>query len=146
MILLDVNLLLYAYFPLYPEHDAARAWLEQCLDGPGRVGIPWASLLGFVRIASNGRLFEDAPSVAEAWRVAASWRELESVWIPQPTSHHRALVDTMLRSARSSRLVPDAHLAALAVGHGLTLLSADDDFARFPGLSWEKPPFLMDSR
>jgi predicted nucleic acid-binding protein len=36
-------------------------------------------------------------------------------------------------------LVPDAHLAALALEHGLTVYSTDGDFARFPGLAWENP-------
>jgi predicted nucleic acid-binding protein len=39
----------------------------------------------------------------------------------------------------TSRLVPDAHLAALAVEHGLTLCSTDGDFARFSDLRWENP-------
>jgi predicted nucleic acid-binding protein len=38
-----------------------------------------------------------------------------------------------------AKLVPDAHLAALAIEHGLTLCSADGDFARFPGLRWLNP-------
>ena len=41
--------------------------------------------------------------------------------------------------ASSARLVADAHLAALAIEHGLTLCSADGDFARFKGLRWENP-------
>jgi hypothetical protein len=36
-------------------------------------------------------------------------------------------------------LVTDAHLAALAIEHGLTLCSADTDFARFRKLKWENP-------
>ena len=39
----------------------------------------------------------------------------------------------------TSRLVPDAHLAALAIEHGLTCCSTDGDFSRFPGLKWENP-------
>ena len=60
---------------------------------------------------------------------------------------HRALVDDFReivgkllgRPGMSANLVPDAHLAALAIEHGLTLKSADTDFARFPGLRWENP-------
>jgi predicted nucleic acid-binding protein len=36
-------------------------------------------------------------------------------------------------------LVTDAHLAALAIEHGLTLCSTDGDFARFQGLRWQNP-------
>jgi len=41
--------------------------------------------------------------------------------------------------AGASKLVSDAHLAALAIEHGLILCSTDGDFARFPGLRWENP-------
>ncbi len=36
-------------------------------------------------------------------------------------------------------LIQDMHLAALAIEHGLTLASADGDFARFPRLKWMNP-------
>ena len=36
-------------------------------------------------------------------------------------------------------LLPDAHLAALAIEHGLTVCSTDGDFARFPNVRWENP-------
>jgi predicted nucleic acid-binding protein len=38
-----------------------------------------------------------------------------------------------------ANLVPDAHLAALAIEHGLALCSTDSDLARFPGLRWLNP-------
>jgi uncharacterized protein len=38
-----------------------------------------------------------------------------------------------------SRLVPDAHLAALAIEHGVTRCSTDGDYARFARLRWENP-------
>jgi predicted nucleic acid-binding protein len=38
-----------------------------------------------------------------------------------------------------ANLVSDAHLAALAIEHGLTLYSADGGFARFPRLRWSNP-------
>ena len=39
----------------------------------------------------------------------------------------------------TGNLVPDAHLAALAIEHGLTVCSADADFGRFPGVTWVNP-------
>ena len=61
-------------------------------------------------------------------------------WIPQPTDEHAELLGRMLASSSdTSNLVPDAHLAALAIEHGLTLCSADKNFSRFPGLNFENP-------
>ncbi len=36
-------------------------------------------------------------------------------------------------------LVPDTHLAALALERGLTVVSTDTDFAKFPGVAWLNP-------
>lgn len=139
MILLDANLLLYAVVEEMPEHDRAREWLERALGAGSRVGMPWASLLAFVRIASNPRVFQQAPSIADAWRIVETWLRHDAVWTPTTTERHPAVLARMLEVVDRSALVPDAHLAALAIEHGLTLFSCDRDFARFPGLHWENP-------
>ena len=79
-------------------------------------------------------------AAAEAWRQVEEWLECEPAWTPLPGVGHRAIISGFLRAPwMTSRLVPDAHLAALAIEHGLTLQSSDGDFARFPGLKWENP-------
>jgi hypothetical protein len=76
----------------------------------------------------------------EAWRQVEEWLRCEPVWTPLPGSAHRTLLGEFLQAPwMTSRLVPDAHLAALAVEHGLTLQSTDGDFAKFPRLKWENP-------
>lgn len=137
MILLDANLLIYASAPTLPEYERAVSWLDERLNGPGRVGIPWLSLLGFVRITSNRRLFESA-SLGASWEQVQRWLGVGTVWIPQPTEAHVDVLGRLLIGA-NHRLVSDAHLAALAIEHGLTLCSSDGDFARFDGLRWENP-------
>ena len=140
MILVDANLLLYAHIQSYPQHEAARNWLDGRLNGTPRVGLPWPSLLAFVRIASNPRLFEQPLSVGRAWQQVASWLALESVWIPLPTVRHAEVLGGLLAEATfAANLVPDAHLAALAIEHGLTLCTSDGDFSRFAGLAWTNP-------
>lgn len=140
MILVDANLLLYAVVRDYPQHGAARDWLDERLNGHARVGLPWPSLLAFVRITTNPRLFSDPLSMEEAWRRVDRWLALDNVWIPGATERHRAILDGFFRgSIASSKLVMDAHLAALAIEHGLVLCSTDGDFARFDGLRWENP-------
>jgi toxin-antitoxin system PIN domain toxin len=140
MILVDANLLLYAANHDAPEHEVARSWLDQRLNGTARVGIPWPAILAFVRIASNPVILQRAVAPAMAWRQIQQWLARDIVWIPVPGAAHVEVLASLLeRRGMSNRLVPDAHLAALAIEHGLTLCSTDGDFARFPGLKWENP-------
>lgn len=140
MILVDANLLLYARVRGMKQHDQARSWLEEQLNRPARVGMPWPTLLAFLRIVTNPRVFEQPEAMDDAWRQVGEWLALDNVWIPTPTEQHPEVLDRMLaQTGGASSLVPDAHLAALAVEHGLTLCSADRDFARFRGLRWENP-------
>lgn len=140
MRLVDANLLIYAHVESFPQHPRAREWLDSVLNGTARCGLPWASLLAFVRLVSNPRVFARPESVADAWQQVAEWLDCPAVWVPLPTERHREILAGLLRTgALRASLVPDAHLAALAVEHGLVLCSTDGDFARFPGLRWENP-------
>jgi toxin-antitoxin system PIN domain toxin len=140
VILIDVNLLLYATVATAPEHAVARPWFNSCLNGTSAVGLPWVSLLGFVRIVSNRRVYSEPVPVAEAWREVERWLDCPTVWIPQPTDRHREILRPLLvEAALRANLVSDAHLAALAIEHGLTLCSTDGDFSRFKNLRWENP-------
>ena len=140
MILVDANLLLYAANRDAPEHEPARLWLDERLNGTARVGLPWPSTLAFVRIASNPTIVRRHVTPAEAWRQVREWLACEAAWIPLPGARHADVLGQLLeRPFVTSRLVPDAHLAALAIEHGLTLCSTDGDFAKFAGLKWENP-------
>jgi uncharacterized protein len=140
MMLVDANLLLYAANQAAPEHEPARAWLDQRLNGTVAVGLPWPSLLAFVRLATNPVVVRNPVTPAEAWRQANEWLSCEPATVPLPGAAHRTIVGGFLDAPwMTSRLVPDAHLAALALEHGLTLYSTDGDFAKFPGLKWENP-------
>lgn len=140
MILVDANLLLYAANRSAPEHELARVWLDEQLSGTTQVGVPWASLLAFVRLASHPLVMRHPVSPSAAWKQVAEWLSAGPAWIPVPTEQHTSLVAGYVQEPwMTSRLVPDAHLAALAVEHGLTLCSTDGDFARFRGLTWYNP-------
>jgi hypothetical protein len=140
LILVDANLLLYACLREAPEHDAARDWLDARLNDVPRVGLPWPSLLAFVRLIANPRAVARPQPVRDAWRIVERWLDCDPVWIPLPTDRHRqVLAELLLRSGGSANAVPDAHLAALAMEHGLMLCTADRGFARYPGLRWENP-------
>lgn len=140
MILIDTNLLVYAHASNVAQHEKAKQWLDEMLLSGVRIGLPWHSLLGFVRIVSNPRGFSRPESVAGAWRQVQRWLEEDNTWIPLPTERHGAILDEMFAAVRiTSRFVMDAHLAALAIEHGLTLCSNDRDFARVPQLRWINP-------
>jgi uncharacterized protein len=140
MILLDANLLVYAHVATFPQHNKARAWLDDRLNGTAAVGIPWPSILTFARLVTNQRIFEHPEDIKTAWKQVEEWLDCLPVWIPQPSERHREILGLLLTTMTiRANLVPDAHLAALAIEHGLTLCSTDADFGRFKDLRWENP-------
>jgi uncharacterized protein len=140
VILVDANILIYASDARSERHDQARDWLDSQLSGGSRVGLPWQSLLAFMRIVTSPRIFERPQSVKRAWRQIEDWLECDAVWIPVPGPAHKSiLADLVTDLGGGPNLIPDAHLAALAMEHGLTVCSTDGDFARFKGLRWNNP-------
>jgi toxin-antitoxin system PIN domain toxin len=138
--LLDANLLLYAVHRGADQHEAAAAWLTEQLNGPRRVALPWQSLAAFVRISTHPRAYERPLDGATAWELVAAWLDAPVAWIPQPGPKYAGLLGALISDYDvRGNLVPDAMLAALAIEHGLTLYSADTDFARFRELRWENP-------
>lgn len=138
--LVDANLLLYAVDSRSRFHDPARNWLTAALNGKVRVGMPWQCLTAFVRIASHPKASDNPLTPAQSWDYVRDWLDCDVVWTPVPTDRHAdvfgaLVVDHDLRG----NLVSDAHLAALAIEHGLRVYSADSDFARFPEVTWVNP-------
>jgi hypothetical protein len=139
VILVDANLLIYARASSMPQHRAARAWLESVLNGPSPVGLPWATLLAFVRLTANPRVFERPEPLASAWAQVREWLACEQVWTPMPTQRHAEVLEGLMPDVVRPELLPDAHLAAISIEHGLMVCSADGDFARFRGVRWQNP-------
>ncbi len=138
--IVDANLLLYAVDETANQHKAARAWVEEVLNGPVQVGLPWASLLAFVRIATHPRASRRPLSGEDAWTIVEGWLAAPTAWVPGPTSQHADVLGGLVRSyGLTGNLIPDAHLAALAIEHGVALCSADTDFARFAEIRWTNP-------
>ena len=138
--LVDANLLIYAVDTTVPEHERAAAWLTSQLNGERRVGLPWESLNAFLRITTHPRASSQPLRPAEAWRFVRDWLSVDLVWIPVATRQHVVVLEGLLDRYRiAGNLVPDAHLAALAIEHGLEVCSADTDFARFSEVRWRNP-------
>jgi uncharacterized protein len=142
-VLVDANILLYSVDTTSPHHQRSVTWLTGALNGTRRVGLPWLSLTAFVRIATNPRATERPLTPAGAWAFVERWLDAPAAWIPEPGPAHRQLLGQLLATHDlRAGLVTDAALAALCLEHGLEIVSADSDFARFPELRWINPLHL----
>jgi toxin-antitoxin system PIN domain toxin len=140
MILVDANLLVYARASSSSKHREAASWLDRQLNGNAIVGLPWQSLLAFARLVTNPRVFEHPLSIQSAWAQIEAWLDCPIVRIPNPGDSHRDILGELMKTAVDrANLIPDAHLAALAIENGFVLCSSDRDFARFPNLKWQDP-------
>jgi hypothetical protein len=140
VILVDANLLLYAYDPRAGRHQSSRAWFESVLSGSEFVRFAWVSLWAFLRISTNPRVFERPLSAPEAAAAVSSWLEQPVAGIIEPGERHFEIFSRLLVEGQAAGpLVMDAALSAIAIEHGATLYTTDRDFARFPGLDWLDP-------
>lgn len=138
--IVDANLLLYAVDSRSPFHSAAAAFLTGRLNGATRIGLPWPSLCAFLRLVTNPRVVGQPLAPATAWRVVEDWLDADPVWIPTPTARHAEVLGGLItRHHLGGGVIHDAHLAALAIEHGVPVVSADTDFARFPEVVWINP-------
>jgi toxin-antitoxin system PIN domain toxin len=140
MRIVDANVLLYAVNTTSAHHALARDWLDRALASDETVGLPWTSLLAFIRLATNPAVFPNPLPVDDALRVVRLWLAAPAALPVGPGDRHVAILSGLLASSGTGgNLVTDAHLAALAIEHDATLVSFDRDFGRFDGLAWELP-------
>ena len=140
MILIDANLLIYSHNVGASQHARARAWLEATMSSPDPVRFAWASILVFLRITTDLRALAHPRPMSDVASIAAEWLARPNVDVLSPTPRHWMILRDLLdRGQVRGPLVSDAHLAALAIEHGVTLCTTDRDFARFPGLKWMNP-------
>jgi uncharacterized protein len=140
VILIDANLLLYAYHERAEQHDASRTWLEAALSGPELVRFAWLTLWAFLRIGTNPRVFEHPLSTSEGEAVVSSWLAQPAAGILEPGERHWEILCGLMGEGQAvGPLVMDAVIAAIAVEHGATLCTTDRDFSRFAGLKWTNP-------
>ena len=140
MILVDANLLLYAYHPRADQHDKSRAWLETVLSSRELVRFAWLTLWAFLRIGTNPRAFEQPLTISETQAAISSWLAQPSAGILEPGERHWDILSDVLRKGQTSGpLVMDAVLAAIAIEHGALICTTDRDFARFPDVKWTNP-------
>ncbi len=140
MILLDANILLYAYDEKSAHNERLRAWLDVILSGDETIGLPWLSAWAFVRISTNPRLSKTPFATEEAFAIIGEIRESPLVVMISPGRRHQDIfLSQMLASQVRGPETTDAVIAALAIENGATLASTDVGFRRFPDLTWINP-------
>lgn len=120
-------------------HHHAREWWRSALAGDELVGIPWASILGFLRLATGSAVYQEPLSMDAAVSIVETWLEAPNVIVINPGVRHVHALRVFTPEATGGSIVNDVHLAALAWEHGGTVYSADKDFARFPQVAWMNP-------
>ena len=140
MILVDANVLLYAYDPRSAHHERCRSWLEKAFSGDDAVAMAWVTVLAFLRISTNPRVYDVPLTIGEAIGIVSSWLERDVVSVLDAGQQTWEILRGLLVDGQvSGPLVTDAFLAALALEIGATLVTTDRDFSRFPRLRLSDP-------
>jgi toxin-antitoxin system PIN domain toxin len=140
MKLVDANVLLYADNESAEHHETSRAWLTAALGGLEPLIIPWLNVVTYLRISTHPRLHASPNSVSDSLEFIGAVLGSEVVVAGEPDRHHLdRIADLLAQTGRGGNLVNDAHLAALALQYDATIISYDNDFSRFPGVSWGRP-------
>jgi toxin-antitoxin system PIN domain toxin len=140
VIILDVNLLIYAIDRDSPNHKKARAWLEQTLSGTQEVGLPWVVMLAFLRVTTRHAIMRNPLSPEQALAYVDSWLQQPYVQPVRPGENHWSIFKNLVETTGTAgNLTADAHIAALALEQGFAICSTDNDFKRFPGIKHVNP-------
>jgi toxin-antitoxin system PIN domain toxin len=140
MILVDANVLLYAYDPRASAHQRCRAWVERSFSGEEPVAIAWVTLLAFVRISTNPRAYEHPLLSSEALAIVRSWVVQPAVMVLEAGEACWDIFQQLVADGQvTGPLAMDAFLAALALENGATLATTDRDFSRFSKLKTLDP-------
>jgi toxin-antitoxin system PIN domain toxin len=140
VIIPDVNLLLYATISGFPQHERARVWLEDLLNGSDLVGLTSPALFGYIRIATSGRVLESAMTASDAVGRVREWLAQPNARFLVPGPRHLAIAfDLLATTGTGANLTTDIQLAAYAIEQGAELYSNDADLGRFAGLRWVDP-------
>jgi uncharacterized protein len=140
VIVVDANLLIYAYDTESSSHAKSRAWVEKIFSDVEPVGLAWQTVSAFLRVMTNRKLPGFRLTVEQAVAIVEEWLAQPNVRIIEAGDEHWFLFRRMVVEGQGSGpLVSDAHIAALTLEYGGVLYTADRDFARFPGLRWKNP-------
>jgi uncharacterized protein len=136
----DLNLLLYAVFDGFDEHDRARAWWEGVLTGREPVGLVASVLFGFLRLGTSRRVFVRPLTLSQAISHVEAWLSRPNVeYLPDSERHFQIALDLLRNAGATGSLTTDAQIAAHALAVRGTVYSHDTDFSRFVDVSRADP-------
>jgi hypothetical protein len=140
LILVDVNVLVYAFRADAPRHAAYRGWLQERATSDQAFGVSYLVLASFLRVVTHPRIFDPPAPLGEATRFVEALRTRPNCVEVRPGPRHWEIFLTLCQQANArGNLVPDCYLAALAIESGSEWITTDRDYARFPGLRWRDP-------
>ena len=140
MILLDVNVLIYAHREDSERHSEYRVWLETALAGPEPCGISELVLTGCLRILTHPKVFVPPTPLERATAYVRQLHDHPNMTVLAPGPRHWELFLSLVeKAAARGNLISDAYHAALAIESGCEWITTDRDYARFPGLRWRHP-------
>lgn len=140
MVLVDVNVLVYAHQKGAARHQEFRGWLEDTVNGEGAYAMSELVLSGFIRVVTNPRVFARPTPLPEALEFAELLRSKANCVRVSPGPRHWGIFSRLcIDVGARGNLVPDAYLAALAIESSSEWITTDRDFSRFPGLQWRHP-------
>ncbi len=140
LLIADVNTFIYAHRAESVRHQEYLGWLEACLGGPEPFGVGELVLSSFVRIVTHHRVYREPTPPQEALAFCEAVLDAPAAVAVRPGPRHWPIFVQMCRSVGArANVVPDAFLAATALEHGATWVTADRGFARFPRLRVEHP-------
>ena len=140
MILIDVNILVYAHRADAPGHKLYRDWLTQAVNSDAAYGLSELVLSGFLRVVTHPRVFREPSPLKVALAFVAGIRDRPNCVLFSPgVRHWEIFTHLCIAAGARGNLIPDAYLAALAIESGTEWVTTDRDYARFPGLRWRHP-------
>jgi hypothetical protein len=140
MRILDVNVPLMALRPDIPGSAGVRDWLDAALIDGEPFAVPDVVWSGFLRIATNRRVFVEPTPIREAFAFVEAIRDMPQHTVIHPGTQFWKVFLGLCKSAGvHGDRVPDCYLAALAIESGSELITMDGGFGRYPGLRWRRP-------
>jgi toxin-antitoxin system PIN domain toxin len=140
VILPDVNLLVLAHRTDQDGHGAARHWLVDEVNSERPFALADLAVAGFLRVVTNPRIFADPTPLKEAIRfLEGLFEQPTCVPVAAGPRHWEIVRQVLLDADARGNLVPDAHLAAIAMEHGAIVATRDRGFARFARVRWLDP-------
>jgi toxin-antitoxin system PIN domain toxin len=140
MYLLDANVLIYAFRQDSPHHKECYGWLTSTLSGEEPVATTSVVELALLRISTLPSLGKSAAPTAEVFKFLETLKTQPAALRIEPGERHlEFLAELCAKLDLRGNDINDAFLAALAMEYDATLVTADKDFKRFPGLKFVNP-------